>query len=128
MSSRPTTPTTDPQQPVDELAGKLKRTQLQHSASSIPGREIVQVLTEIPAGIASGWHIHPGEEVGFIVAGTVEMMIRGQETLTLHAGDGFLIPPRTPHNALDVGPEPGRMLSTYIVEVGQPLATFVREE
>ena len=128
MSSSPTTPTTDPQQPVDELAGKLKRTQLQHSASSIPGREIVQVLTEIPAGVASGWHIHPGEEVGFIVAGTVEMMIRGQETLTLHAGDGFLIPPRTPHNALDVGPEPGRMLSTYIVDVGQPLATFVREE
>ena len=114
--------------PADALAGKLKRTELQHSASSIPGREIVQVLTEIPAGVASGWHIHPGEEVGFIVAGTVEMMIRGQETLTLHAGDGFLIPPRTPHNALDVGPEPGRMLSTYIVEVGQPLATFVREE
>jgi quercetin dioxygenase-like cupin family protein len=128
MSSSPTTPTTDPQQPVDELAGKLKRTQLQRSASSIPGREIVQVLTEIPAGVASGWHTHPGEEVGFIVAGTVEMMIRGQETLTLHAGDGFLIPPRTPHNALDVGPEPGRMLSTYIVEVGQPLATFVQED
>jgi quercetin dioxygenase-like cupin family protein len=128
MSSSPTTPTTDPQQPVDELEGKLKRTQLQRSASSIPGREIVQVLTEIPAGVESGWHTHPGEEVGFIVAGTVEMMIRGQETLTLHAGDGFLIPPRTPHNALDVGPETGRMLSTYIVEVGQPLATFVRED
>jgi quercetin dioxygenase-like cupin family protein len=128
MSSSPTTPTTDPQQPVDELEGKLKRTQLQRSASSIPGREIVQVLTEIPAGVESGWHTHPGEEVGFIVAGTVEMMIRGQETLTLHAGDGFLIPPRTPHNALDVGPETGRMLSTYIVEVGQPLATFVKED
>ena len=77
MSSSPTTPTTDPQQPVDELEGKLKRTQLQRSASSIPGREIVQVLTEIPAGVESGWHTHPGEEVGFIVAGTVEMMIRG---------------------------------------------------
>ena len=128
MSSSPTPPTTSRQQPVDELAGKLKRTQLQCSGSSIPGREIVQVLTEIPAGVASGWHIHPGEEVGFIVAGTVEMMIRGQETLTLHGGDGFLIPPRTPHNALDVGPESGRMLSTYIVEVGQALATFVGEE
>jgi quercetin dioxygenase-like cupin family protein len=115
----------DPHQPVDELAGKLKRTELQRRESSIPGREIVQVLTEIPAGVESGWHIHPGEEVGFIVAGTVQMMIREQETLTLHAGDGFLIPPRTPHNAVDVGPETGRMLSTYIVEVGQPLATFV---
>ena len=113
------------QPPVDELAGKLKRTEIQHSPSSIPGREIVQVLTEIPAGVESGWHVHPGEEVGYIVAGTVEMRILGKPTLTLHAGDGFLIPPRTPHNALDVGPETGRMLSTYLVEMGQPLAVFV---
>ena len=45
-------------------------------------------------------------------------------TLTLHAGDPFLMPPRTPHNATDVGSETGQMLSTYIVEVGPPLATF----
>ena len=56
-------------QPRDDLAGKLKRTELQHVPSSIPGREIVQVLTEIPAGVESGWHQHPGEEVGYIVAG-----------------------------------------------------------
>jgi hypothetical protein len=30
-----------------------------------------------------------------------------------------------PHNALDLGPGIGQMLSTYIVEVGQPLAEFV---
>ncbi len=109
----------------DALAGKLKRTEVQHRSSSIPGREIVQVVTEIPCGVESGWHIHPGEEVGYIVAGTVKMMIQDAPTLTLNAGDGFLIDPRTPHNALDVGPDTGRMLSTYIVEVGQPLATFV---
>ena len=111
-------------QPVDELAGTLKRTELQRSGSSIPGREIVQVLTEIPSGVASGWHMHPGEEVGYILAGTVEMEVQGQPTLTLHAGDPFLMPPRTPHNATDVGSETGQMLSTYIVEVGTPLATF----
>src|ERR1700712_5719053 len=120
-----TTPTTNEQAPLDALAGTLKRTELQHSASSIPGREIVQVLTEIPAGVESGWHVHPGEEVGYIVAGTVRMMIEGRPTLTLHAGDPFLMPPRTPHNALDIGPDTGRMLSTYIVEVGQPLATLL---
>jgi quercetin dioxygenase-like cupin family protein len=115
---------TSSKQPVDELTERLKRTELQHKASSIPGREIVQVLTEIPAGVESGWHQHPGEEVGYILAGTVEMQIRGQPTLTLRAGDPFLMPPRTPHNALDVGPETGQMLSTYIVELGQPLAAF----
>jgi quercetin dioxygenase-like cupin family protein len=119
------TPMTNSQQTADALAGRLKRTELQHSASSIPGREIVQVLTEIPCGVESGWHIHPGEEVGFILAGTVQMMIQGQPALTLQAGDPFLMPPRTPHNALDVGPGTGQMLSTYIVETGQPLATFV---
>ena len=110
----------------DDLAGTLKRTELQRAASSIPGREIVQVLTEIPAGVQSGWHQHPGEEVGFIVAGTVRMEIQARPTLTLHAGDGFLIPPETPHNATDLGPETGRMLSTYIVEPGKPLAVFTR--
>jgi quercetin dioxygenase-like cupin family protein len=84
----------------------------------------VQVLTEIPAGVESGWHMHPGEEVGYILAGTVEMMIQGQPTLILHAGDAFLMPPRTLHNALDLGPETGQMLSTYIIEVEQPLSTF----
>jgi quercetin dioxygenase-like cupin family protein len=120
----PSDSTTSAQPPVDALAGKLKRTELQHSASSIPGREIVQVLTEIPAGVESGWHQHPGEEVGYILAGTVEMKIKGHPTLTLHAGDPFLMPPRTPHNALDLGPDTGQMLSTYIVEIDQPLATF----
>ena len=110
---------------MDELAGRLRRTEIQHSGSSIPGRDIVQVLTEIPAGVESGWHTHPGEEVGYILAGTVRMMIDGRGTLTLTAGDGFLIPPRTPHTALDVGPGPGRLLSTYLVEAGQPVATLV---
>jgi quercetin dioxygenase-like cupin family protein len=113
--------------PIDDLAGKLKRTELQRKPLSVAGREVVQVLTEIPCGVESGWHIHPGEEVGYILAGTVRMMIQDQSTLTLHAGDGFLMTPRLPHNALDVGPETGHMLSTYIVEVGEPLATFVDE-
>lgn len=53
------------------------------------------------------------------------MMVEGRRTVVLHAGDGFLIPPNTPHNARDLGPETGRMLSTYIVQTGQPLSTLV---
>ena len=110
--------------PTDDLAAKLQRTEVQRGTLSIPGREIVQVLTVIPVGVESGWHTHPGEEVGYLLAGTIQMMIKDQETLTLNAGEGFLIPPGTPHNALDLGPEIGQMLSTYIVEVGKPIASF----
>jgi quercetin dioxygenase-like cupin family protein len=110
----------------DALAGKLKRTEIQRAPSSIPNREIVQVLTEIPAGVQSGWHQHPGEEVGYILAGTVRMEIEDADTRTIRTGEGFVIPPRTPHNAYDIGPETGQMLSTYIVELGQAIATFTR--
>ena len=115
------------ERPRDDLAGKLTRRVIQRAPSSIPGREIVQVETEIPPGVESGWHIHPGEEVGYIISGKVEMKVQGRPTVILNAGDGFLIPPRTPHNARDIGPETGRMLSTYIVEPGQQLATFVHQ-
>ena len=112
--------------PADALAATLRRTEIQRETSSVPGREIVQVRTEIPAGIASGWHTHPGEEVGYIVAGTVEMRIAGRPTLTLPAGHGFLIPPGVPHNALDLGPDTGLMLSTYIVEIGEPISSVAK--
>jgi quercetin dioxygenase-like cupin family protein len=114
---------TEEARPADALAATLKRTEIQHRSSSIPGRDIVQVRTEIPAGVQSGWHTHPGEEVGYIVAGQVQMEIEGEDTLSLRPGDGFLIPPRVPHNATDLGPDTGQMLSTYIVEVGEPISS-----
>src|SRR4051812_2533109 len=110
---------------ADDLAATLKRTEVQRSLFSVPGREIVQVLTEIPVGVESGWHTHPGEEVGYIAAGTVEMLVEGQPPRTLHAGEGFLIPPGVPLNARDLGPGTGQMLSTYLVEVGQPLVMLL---
>ena len=114
--------------PKDALTEVLRRTELQRAASPIPGREIVQVLTKILVGVESGWHMHPGEEVGYILAGTVRMEIEGHPTLTLNQGDLFPIPPRTPHNATDLGPDTGQMLSTYIVEIEEPLATFTRAQ
>lgn len=108
----------------DGLTGRLKRTEIQRAASSVPGRTIVQVLTEIPEGVASGWHTHPGEEVGYILGGTVRMEIEGHPDLHLETGHGFLIPPGTPHNATDLGPGTGMMLSTYLVDPDEPLATL----
>ena len=86
MSSKPTS--------TDALAGKLKRTELQHEASSIPGREIVQVLTEIPAGVESGWHQHPGEEVGYILAGRCRWRSRANHP---HPPRGRRIPDAASH-------------------------------
>jgi quercetin dioxygenase-like cupin family protein len=111
--------------PADGLAATLERTEVQRGALSVPGRQVVQVLTRIPVGVESGWHTHPGEEVGYILAGTVEVTIEGRPPQVLQAGEGFLVPPRTPHNARDLGPGTGEMLSTYLVEIGEPISTLV---
>ena len=95
----------DEPQPRDELAGKLKRTELQHAASSIPGREIVQVLTEIPAGVGRAGTSTPARRSATSSPAPCGWRSKDQPTLTLHAGDPFLIPPRTPHNA--TRPRPG---------------------
>ncbi len=75
------------------------RTELQRFPSPAPGWEIVQTLVEIPEGIASGRHSHPGPEVGYIVRGDVAMAFDDRPTLTLRTGDPFHIPPGVIHNA-----------------------------
>jgi quercetin dioxygenase-like cupin family protein len=114
--------------PRDAPTYRIQRTELQHTSSSVPGREIVQVRTEIPSGVASGWHTHPGEEVGYVVTGRVDIEVEGRSTLRLREGDRFLIPPGVAHNAHDLGPETGVVLSTYLVEHGRPLTTSTPQE
>jgi len=105
----------------------FKRTELQHFPSPVPGWEIVQSLAEIPEGVASGWHNHPGPEVGYIVRGDVAMEFDDRPTLTLRTGDPFMIPPGVIHNARNIGTVTTKMLSTYVVDEAHPLATLFDE-
>lgn len=100
------------------------RTELQRSPSPLPGWQIVQSLAEIPEGVASGRHSHPGPEVGYIVRGEVAMEFDGRPALALRTGDPFLIPPGVVHNARNVGTVTTKMLSTYVVDETQPLVTL----
>ena len=102
----------------------FKRTELQRAPSPVPGWEIVQSLAEIPEGIASGRHSHPGPEVGYIVRGDVSMEFDDGTALALHTGDPFLIPPGRIHNARNVGTVTTMMLSTYFVDETKPQTTL----
>jgi quercetin dioxygenase-like cupin family protein len=100
------------------------RTELQRSPSPLPGWEIVQTLAEIPEGVASGRHSHPGPEVGYVVRGHVAMTFDDRPTLDLRAGDPFLIPPGVVHSTRDVGTVTTRRLPTYVVDDSRPLTTL----
>ena len=103
----------------------FKRTVLQQGNLSVPGREAVTAVAEFESGASVGRHTHPGEEVGYVLEGTVVLEQEGKPTATLGAGQAFLIPAGMVHNATNSGPARARVLATYIVEKGKPLATPV---
>jgi quercetin dioxygenase-like cupin family protein len=103
-----------------QLAG-TKRTDLQRHDLSAPGREVIQARVEIDPGVTAARHSHPGEEIVYVLEGTLEYRIDGQPPVTLKAGDVLFVPAGAIHSAKNVGTGPGAELATYIVEKGKPL-------
>jgi quercetin dioxygenase-like cupin family protein len=101
----------------------FKRTVLQQADISAPGREAVTAFVEFQPGGSPGPHTHPGEEVGYVIEGTVLLEREGKPNATLRAGEAFLIPAGTVHNATNSGTGAAKLVATYIVEKGKPLAT-----
>ena len=99
----------------------VKRTDLQRHDLSVPGREVVQTRVEFAPGVGSGKHWHPGEEIVYVLEGSLEYQVEGKPPVTLKAGDVLFIPARAIHAAKNVGTVPGAELATYIVEKGKPL-------
>jgi len=103
-----------------------KRIDLQRHDLSVPGREVVQVIVELDPGVTSPRHTHPGEEIIYVLEGSLEYEVEGKPPVTLKAGDVLFIPAGTIHSAKNVGSGKGAELATYVVEKGKPLLTLVK--
>ena len=103
-----------------------KRTDLQRHDLSMPGREVIQVRVDFDPGYASPRHTHPGEEIVYVLEGSLEYEVEGRPPVTLKAGDVLFIPARTIHAAKNVGSGNGAELATYVVEKGKPLVVIVK--
>ncbi|OAH10702.1 cupin domain-containing protein [Streptomyces jeddahensis] len=99
----------------------ITRTELQRHLSPASGWELVQTLVQIPRGLESGRHSHPGVEVGYIIQGDVMMEFDDRAPQRLRSGDPFFIPLGAIHNARNIGKVETKMLSTYLIEEGEPL-------
>ena len=103
----------------------FSRVVLQDQPLSVPGRHAVTARADFGPGAAAGFHSHPGEELGYILEGTVELSVRGRPTVTLKPGDVFYIPSGVPHDGRNPGATKAALLSTFVAEQGKPLATPV---
>lgn len=100
----------------------IKRTPLQ--TFDVPGTSYQTVIgiAEIAPNVSIGRHLHPGPESGYLLEGEFVLMVDGQPPVTLRAGQSYKVPPRAVHDAR-TGPVGAKVIATYVVEKGVPLAS-----
>jgi quercetin dioxygenase-like cupin family protein len=99
---------------------------LQQRDLSVPGREVVQVRVELAPGVVFPKHTHPGDEIVYLLEGSLEYHIDGRMPVTLRAGEVLFIPAGAVHSARNVGDAKGAELATYVVEKGKPLVSITK--
>jgi len=109
-----------------EFAPGLWRTSLQRYDLSIPGREMIQSRVGVEPGSPSIRHTHPGEEIIYVLAGSLEYQIDGQPTQVYNAGEALTVPAGVIHAVRNAGTSTGTALATDIVEKGKPLLTVAQ--
>jgi quercetin dioxygenase-like cupin family protein len=105
---------------------RVKRTDLQRHDLSPPGREVTQVRVDIAPGVLPPPHKHPGEEIIYVIEGTLVYEVEGKAPVTLKAGDVLFIPYGTVHSAKNVGTVNAAELATHVVEKGKPLVELAK--
>jgi quercetin dioxygenase-like cupin family protein len=100
----------------------IKRTPVQ-TVDFPAGYNVVTAIAEVAPGNCAGRHTHPGVESSYVMEGALVVKIAGQPDKTYKAGESFQIPPGAPHDACTVPGEVFKIIGTYIVEKGKPLAT-----
>ncbi|MEO8176846.1 MAG: cupin domain-containing protein [Sphingomicrobium sp.] len=100
-------------------------TDLQRHDLSSPGREMLQARVDFAPGAAFPRHSHPGEEIIYVLQGTLEYEVAGKP-VTLNAGEVLFVPKGTVHAARNVGTGPAAEFATYVLVKGKPLTVLAK--
>jgi quercetin dioxygenase-like cupin family protein len=111
---------------ADNAQAQPQRAVLEHhDQSGVPDKEIIVGTVVLPPGASVGYHVHPGDEAGYIIKGSVVWKVRGQADKTLKAGDSFFNPRGSVHSIVSADSGDSTVISTWIVDKGKPMATPV---
>jgi len=103
----------------------ITRTDLQERDLSVPGRVMIQNRVELAPEAPPIRHKHPGEEIIYVLEGTLEYDVDGVGPRTYEAGEALMVPAETPHSVRNVGEGNAAELATYVVEQGKPFLVVV---
>ena len=108
-----------------QQAPGIKRTYLQEHDLGVPGRMVIQNRVELGPEASAVRHKHPGEEIIYVLEGTLEYAIDGQPAKAYSAGEALMVPAETVHAVRNVGSGNAAELATYVVQKGKPFLVVV---
>ena len=111
--------------PLAAQAPAITRTVLNRGDMTHAGYEAVTAKADFPVGGSTGKHTHPGDEVSYVLEGTLTLEVDGMMAKTLKAGDVFMIPAGKAHNATAAGGGKAVVIANYLVEKGKPMTVAV---
>lgn len=96
----------------------LQRTDLK----AAPGNEAILVLRPLPPGAESGKHTQSGNEIVYVLEGSITLERQGKPPATLHAGEAFSTSAGEVHNVKNASAsEPAKALAFYVAKKGARL-------
>jgi quercetin dioxygenase-like cupin family protein len=101
---------------------------LKTDVAGAEGKEAVVVFAEIAPGATTGKHLHAGQEIAYILEGSLILTADGKPAVTFKPGDAFQQPPQQVHEGQNASATaPVKILAFYLADKGQPLTTAVPE-
>ena len=86
-----------------QQAPGLWRTDLQQHDLSVDGHEVVQARVDLGPEAPLVKHTHSGEEIIYVLEGSLEYQVEGQPTRTYNAGEALTVPAGVVHAVRNVG-------------------------
>ncbi len=107
---------------------EIKRTVLikAENLKGCPGMDGYLTITEIPPGMTTGKHTHPGHEFGYWLEGEGVYQEEGKQQIAVKAGGTDHIDPMVVHYGTNTGSTPLKIVVFLVVEHGKPIATPVQ--
>jgi quercetin dioxygenase-like cupin family protein len=104
-----------------------KPVKVELARGDLTGRQmdIIVNIFEVPPGAAVPRHIHPGEEVVYVLEGGTLEQPDGK-LLTFETGTAIIYARDIPHaGAKNVSGKSIKMLNVFVVDKGKPMTVFV---
>ena len=92
-----------------------------------PDKEVNIQLYSFPPGASVPWHIHPDtHEFGYQLDGEFTLLINGEPSRILKAGDAFYVPPNVIHRGINASRTKVKFVVVRVKPKGKPALVEVQ--